>query len=208
MTLQKKHHAYWNATWKKGLGATNVFAKKAALQLRPASRVLDLGCGTGKDSLYFARKGHDVTAMDFSESAMRALQDIARERKLDIRCINGDSTAPLPFADRTFDAVYAHLSLHYFDDATTAAVFKEVHRVLKPGGLFFVKCKSVDDVLYGKGKKIAEDMYVHDHIRRFFRKEFMVEMLKPFHILRVRRTTSRYRDYNSSFIEAIGRKQR
>lgn len=197
---------HWNATWKRGLGETNAFAKRAAKELEPQAHVLDLGCGTGKDALFFAAQGHVVTAMDFAESALAALRTMAERRDLAVTTVCGDIGAKLPFKDGTFDAVYAHLSLHYFDNAHTARVFREVHRVLKKGGLFFVKCKSVDDPLYGKGERVGEDMYVYEHLRHFFRKEFMEQMLAPFMILRLKRSSSAYRGKRSAFIEAWAKK--
>lgn len=197
---------YWNRTWEKGLGAANGFAKRAVALMKPRSAILDLGCGTGKDSLYFAKRGHRVTALDFSVNAMTWLQSKAATEKLGIRAVCRDISKKLPFRDRAFDAVYAHLSLHYFDDATTARIFREVHRVLKRNGLFFVKCKSIDDAHFGKGKNIAKDMFIGSHTRRFFRKEFMQELLQPFTAMQLRKSSLTYRGQKSSCIEAIARK--
>lgn len=174
--------------------------------MKRGMRLLDLGCGYGEDSLYFARKGMRVTAMDFSKTGTRHLQKEAQrlDYDMDVRC--NDLSKKLPFKNNSFDAVYAHLSLHYFDDHKTQKIFEEVKRILKPGGVFFVKCKSVDDPLFGKGKKVGVDMYHHDHARRFFRKEFMQSLLNDWTIVSVRRTSSTYVDYRSNFIEAVARK--
>jgi len=187
----------------------NVFAKKSAKYLSQGMSVLDLGCGYGTDTIYLAKKGLKVTAIDFSEASVSRLREKVSDKGVhSITILQHDLSKKLPFPDRTFDAVYAHLSIHYFDDATTRRVIAENMRVLKPNGFFFVKCKSVDDALYGKGKKVGEDMYEHDHVRHFFRKEYMQSLVADFEILSLRRTSSKYVDYRSAFIEAIVRKSK
>ena len=65
--------------------------------------------------------------------------------------------------------------------------------MLKRGGLLFVKCKSTDDMLYGKGRKLEENMYVfRGHVRHFFDKDYMIALLAKFQIIRVRRSSSAY----------------
>ena len=184
----------------------NVFAKRCVQFMRKGMHVLDLGCGYGADAMYFAKNGMKVTAIDFSSTSIDQVRERAANLSIALRAIQHDVSNKLPFPAATFNAVYAHLSLHYFDDETTSAIFAEIRRVLKPGGVLFVKCKSVDDPLYGKGKKIGPDMYHSEHVRRFFRKEYMEYCLRDWKILRLKRTSSVYTKYRSAFIEAIARK--
>lgn len=185
----------------------NVFARRTMRYLRKGQSLLDLGCGYGIDSLFFARKGVKVTALDFSSSSVAYLQEhLTKDTEKNVTVMQHDLSKKLPFPDNSFDAVYAHLSIHYFDDATTQKIVDEVRRVLKPRGLFFVKCKSVDDALYGKGKKVGEDMFLEEYVRHFFRKDFMASLLSKWDIVMLRKATSLYVDYASKFIEAIARK--
>jgi SAM-dependent methyltransferase len=109
----------------------------------------------------------------------------------------------LPFADRSFDAVYAHLSVHYFDDAVTRSVFAEMRRVLRPGGFLFVKCKSVDDCLYGVGEQIGPDMFRSDHTRHFFSRDYLQSMLSEFDIVSLRKSSAAYHGKRSAFVQAV-----
>ncbi len=199
---------HWNETWKRGIGKTNAFAGRVMEFIGVHQKdILDLGCGTGKDTVYFAQKGHQVTAMDFSDNAIAALNADVRKRKLrTVRAIVGDIAESLPFKNKSFDVVYAHLSLHYFDTKTTIELFKEIHRVLRPEGLLFVKCKSERDPLYGQGEKVGEDMFCTDHVRHFFTQQFMEEMLEPFSIREIRRSESTVDGRTSAFVEAIAQK--
>lgn len=200
---------HWNDNWKRGLGSTNDFARRV-LEYAGTDLwdILDLGCGTGKDTLYFAQKLHRVTAMDFSENSIDALDQEIKKRKLrTIRSIIGDISEQLPFKNKSFDAVYAHLSLHYFDTLRTISIFREIHRVLRTGGLLFVKCKSEEDPLYGQGEKIGDDTFMTDHVRHFFTQKFLEEMLQDFTIREIRRSRASYDGKESAFVEAIAEKR-
>jgi len=113
-----------------------------------------------------------------------------------------------PFAAASFDIVYAHLSLHYFDHATTAALTKECRRVLRPGGVLCVRCKSVDDPLYGGGEPLGGDRFVLDgQVRHFFSRDYLRDLLGGWQVLSLRRTRGFYgpRTMRSAFIEGIAR---
>lgn len=165
--------------------------------------LLDVGCGNGKDSLYFAQRGIHVTSVDFSGTAIEQLkQKIAEKELLNINAIKKDIVY-LDIDDNSFDVIYAHLSLQYFDDEITAKIFDRLHRILRPGGMIFIRCKSTDDHLYGQGEKIGNDTFLKGHIRHFFSKEYMIEKLSQFCLIRIRRTSSIYWGYESCFIEAV-----
>lgn len=195
---------YWKNKWsnRPSEPATN-FAKRAykLIKINNLKTLLDLGCGDGRDSIYFFNKGLQVTAIDFSESGIRRLK--ARQNR--INCILKD-IRNINFTENSFDAIYTHLALHYFDDKTTSKVFNNLHKILKRGGLMFVKCKSTDDALFGKGEKVGDNMYKEGHTRHFFTKEYMIEQLRRFKIIKVRRTSSVYHEYKSAFIEAVATK--
>lgn len=197
-----KSSSYWDIKWSacKVAEAPNNFAKRCyrLIHDKGFKTLLELGYGAGGDALFFARKGFTVTAVDISPTALRALHAANAQ----IHVFKKDMTR-LHMKPNSFEVVYAHLSLHYFNDRTTDAIFNMVARILKKGGYFFVKCKSVDDALYGKGKKVGGDMFKKGHTRHFFSKEYMRKKLAPFAIIQVRRSSSTYHRMRSSFIEAV-----
>lgn len=180
------------------------FARKAYAYLKdqPQVSILDVGCGDGRDALFFARKGLKVTAIDFSEEAIKRVS--SAHPSIDARVMD---ILDMDFPDASFGAVYAHLSLQYFDDEMTDAVFQNIHRMLMPGGYFFVKCKSTSDPLYGKGTKVGEDTYVLEYQRHFFSKEYMKEKLRDFTILELEKTASTYDGEQSAFVDAVATKE-
>ncbi len=146
--------------------------KEFGYLINPGCKVLELGCGPGVDASYLA-KDHKVIATDFAESAIRQNKQEFKQLK-NLEFIQHDTSERLPFKDEIFDGIYARLTLHYFDDKTTRAIFTEIHRVLKPNGVFYFVCKSTFEHFFGKGRKINKDTFIDDanNLRHFFSEEF------------------------------------
>ncbi|HEX9187113.1 MAG TPA: class I SAM-dependent methyltransferase [Vicinamibacteria bacterium] len=93
-------------------------------------RVLDLGCGTGRHSLWLAGRGAAVTGVDFSEGM---LEEARGKPGADfVRFLAHDLHQPLPFEDGTFDRVVSGLVLEHLKELDP--FFAEARRVLRPGG--------------------------------------------------------------------------
>jgi SAM-dependent methyltransferase len=185
----------------------SAFAVEVAALLQPGFRVLELGCGTGEDAAYFAAGGHEVLAVDFAAFAVNE----AKRRhpgKANLSFAMHDLAQPFEQPDGSFDLVYARLSLHYFPDAQTRAIFREVQRLLAPGGLFAFMCKSPADPLYGQGAEIEPDMFESDHVRHFFSRRYAEELLRDgFEVETLREETGK-RDGGGSaaYVVAIARR--
>jgi ubiquinone/menaquinone biosynthesis C-methylase UbiE len=96
--------------------------------------VLELGCGTGKNTVWLAEHARSVLALDLSEEMMRR----ARERvpAAHVRFAKADIIQPLPAESASVDFVIGNLVLEHVEDL--APVFAEAARVLRPGGTLFV----------------------------------------------------------------------
>ncbi len=94
-------------------------------------RVLDVGCGAGTDLVRFAKGGALVSGVDISPSAVALARQNFSQQDLeaDLREADGEH---LPYADGTFDLVFAHGVVQYTPDSR--ALVEECRRVLKPGG--------------------------------------------------------------------------
>lgn len=169
--------------------------------------MLELGCGEGNDSIYFANQGHTVTATDFSDIAIK--QDKERWSNPRLRFEILDISTPFSWGDKSFSVVYARLSLHYFRDDATKAIFKEIHRVLRPGGLLCCMCKEVRDSIYGKGNEIEPDMYELDgHVRHFFSERYAKRLLEYSDLRTEMLETGKETIYDrqSAFIKIVAKK--
>ncbi|MEB3337133.1 MAG: class I SAM-dependent methyltransferase [Leptolyngbyaceae bacterium] len=93
--------------------------------------VLDLGCGAGENSVYFAQQGARCVAADYSPGMVEVALKLAElnQVKVEGRVINAFA---IDFPDNTFDIVYASNLLHHLPNPEV--VLSEMHRVLKPGG--------------------------------------------------------------------------
>ncbi len=121
----KLHDMYSDKEW---VTKPSLFAETVQAYLPKTGRLLELGAGLGQDSAYFTELGYDVTATDLNIDHLQTLGD----EKFTVEAV--DLRKPLPYSDSSFDIVYAHLSLHYFDQKTTEQIFSEIERILKPGG--------------------------------------------------------------------------
>lgn len=156
------------------------FAVALTASLPEPCRILELGCGPGSDSAYFARLGHLVVGADFIrlDAAWRQAPG-ASGPSLSPSFIVLDLRSDLPFANESFDVVYARLSLHYFSDEATNRIFGEVHRVLVAGGLFAFLCKSTEDPGCGRGEPVGPNMFrVNDKVYHFFDEAFTRQCLR------------------------------
>jgi len=93
--------------------------------------LLDLGCGAGENSVYFAKQGARCVATDYSPGMVEVALQLAAANGVEIEGRTANAMA-LDFPDNTFDLVYASNLLHHIPDPKIA--LKEMHRVLKPGG--------------------------------------------------------------------------
>jgi ubiquinone/menaquinone biosynthesis C-methylase UbiE len=94
--------------------------------------ILELGCGAGEASVYFAKQGAIVTATDLSQGMLDVTMRLAAIHGTQVSTVKTPA-APLPFPDNSFDIIYAANVLHHVDLEIT---LQECKRVLKPGGRF------------------------------------------------------------------------
>lgn len=107
---------------------------RAAFASQTLGRVLELGCGTGKNTQLFAEVATEVHGLDFSQAMLEKAQ--ARGFGPHVRFTHADLTAPWPVGDGAVDLVSAHLVLEHLPEL--GFVFAEAARVLVPGGEFHV----------------------------------------------------------------------
>ena len=99
--------------------------------------VLDVGCGTGENSLFLANNGHVVVGMDSVRRAIDTARKKAEERGLDATFIIGD-TLNLRELGRTFDTIIDSGLFHTLSDPERLVFIQNLHEVLRPGGTYFM----------------------------------------------------------------------
>jgi SAM-dependent methyltransferase len=111
-----------------------------ALRLKSegATRILDLGCGTGRHTVFLAAQGFSVAGLDNSPEAIEATQCWLEEQGLTADLHLGSMAERLPFEDGCFDAVISIQVIHHARLNTIRALVQELTRVLREGALLFV----------------------------------------------------------------------
>jgi SAM-dependent methyltransferase len=161
--------------------AVNEFV--GALPVNLNRKVLEIGCGQGREALNLTQQGLQVSALDHSTTAIDTANRLAKQSGARVNFLEHDATQPLPYGKQFFSGVFSHLSLHYFDDETTQRVFDEIARVTMPGGALYFTVRSVRDPLHGEGARIAENMYCRNgHVRHFFSVEYVRKLLSSWRV--------------------------
>ncbi len=102
------------------------------------TRILDLGCGSGRHIVYFARLGFDVYGFDASPKALAMTQEWLEDENLEAHLCEHLMEEPFPYEDNFFDAVISIQVIHHNLMDNIRKTINELERVLKPGGIIFV----------------------------------------------------------------------
>ncbi|MFK0291944.1 class I SAM-dependent methyltransferase [Streptomyces sp. NPDC090442] len=184
--LASEQRRHWQETYSAhpGMygGEPSAPARYAAEAYRAAgaARVLELGAGHGRDALHFAREGFTVHATDFSRTALDQLSGTARAQGLGDRIATTvhDVREPLPLADGSVDAVFAHMLLCMaLSTPEIRSLVDEVRRVLRPGGVFVYTVRHTGDAHYGTGTAHGDDIHEHGGFAVHFFPRHLVEEL-------------------------------
>jgi cyclopropane fatty-acyl-phospholipid synthase-like methyltransferase len=128
--------------------------------------LLELGCGNGRDSIFFAEKGKVVSALDLSIETIKNLSSM-NVKNADF--FHQDFSQLTNFKD--VDYVYSRFTLHSVDEETERLVFQQLPRALKKGGLFLMEARSLKD-------ESLEKAYGKNHFRRYLDYEETIEKLE------------------------------
>jgi SAM-dependent methyltransferase len=151
--------------------------------------VLELGAGQGRDTLYLARQGLQVTALDMAPGTVETISAKAREAGLAsmVNVASHDMREPLPLPDASFDSSYSHM---LFCMALTTVELErlalELRRVGRPGGLVVYTARTTADAHFGTGTPRGDDMYEHGgFIVHFFDRALIERLAAGFELIDV-----------------------
>lgn len=129
------------------LGPIDIYLLDQILKgrIQPGMRILDAGCGGGRNLIYFFRQGYEVFAADRDAYAIEETRVIAKELapKLAEKNFRVEAVEEMSFSNEFADVVLSSAVLHFADDEVHfAAMLEGSWRKLKPGGLFFCRLAS------------------------------------------------------------------
>jgi len=149
-------------------------------RIAPGMKILDAGCGEGRNLVYLLGKGYAVFGVDFDPEAIAFARRLARHLAPALPAENFQLAMieDVPFPDASFDAVICNAVLHFAqDDRQFHAMLRGMWRVLKPGGVLF--CRLASSIGMEKQvKRIAGRRYVlPDESERYLVDEAFLEKL-------------------------------
>jgi ubiquinone/menaquinone biosynthesis C-methylase UbiE len=130
-------------------------------------KVLDIGCGNGKDTYFFQQKGCSAVGIDFSEGMLKEAQNLfahCKFHQMDMR--------NLEFSNDLFDGIWANGCIYHVSKKDFVKVLKEVIRVLKSSGIFSFNFK------IGTSEKIEKNPQSYEGNPRFYAYYTIEEMKK------------------------------
>jgi len=132
--------------------APSRFARGLLALVPRRGRILDLGCGEGRDSVYFAEQGFAVTGVDASAAGLEKADKLAAERGVKVKWLCR-SMLDLPVAGR-FDLVYSCGSIHHVPKEGRSRLFRRLKKLTKPGGVHAHIVFTDESVYAEKGEEI------------------------------------------------------
>jgi len=161
-------------------------AKKSLkiFQEKKISKIIELGPGLGRDTIFFARNLIHVTALDYSASGINAINEKSQKQNLSnfISTKIFDVRKRLPFENNSVEGCYSHmLYCMALANNDLENLNQEIHRILKPKGINIYTVRHTNDGDFKKGTHRGEDLYENNgFIVHFFSKDKVKSLLKGF----------------------------
>jgi SAM-dependent methyltransferase len=140
---------------------------------RVKGTVLDAGCGTGENGLFFAEKGHPVLGIDFLAGPIQEAMRKNEQRGLHAEFLPMDALT-LSTLDRRFDSVIDSGLFHVFSDEDRARYVAGLAHVTNPGGRLFLLCFSDEEPGTQGPRRVSER-----ELRESFAEGWTIEEIRP-----------------------------
>lgn len=163
-------------------------------------RVLDLGSGTGRNAYYFASEGAEVTGLEFSSTAVEMAKAFAEKGGMSIDYRLQSIGKSFPLLDASVDIAIDVTSSNSLSDQERVIYLKELSRVLRPGGWFFLRALSLEGDAHAKElvKRVPgpdPDTYIHPDlgvVEKVFTRDSLLATYGPYLQLRELKRTEHY----------------
>lgn len=155
---------YWDERYRTGgfeWGDKRTLVAELALDImeqRRFMKVLDVGCGYGRDCIYLARRGFDVVGIDVSTEALKLAREWAESEGLNIGFISMDIIKN-GFKDRCFEAVIMFNTFHFMLEKVRERTVSEIYRILRDGGVLVQAMFSRKEKGFGQGPEVEENTF-------------------------------------------------
>jgi SAM-dependent methyltransferase len=143
--------------WDKGIPSSHLKAAVESGMIKPGRAVV-LGCGTGTNAIYLAKRGFEVTAIDIAPTALNLAQDKAEKANAKVRWLLADVLAP-PVDLERFDLIFDRGCYHGVRRSNAKAYVKTVERISRPGAHILILAGNAnEDRHYGPPRVSEEEL--------------------------------------------------
>ena len=178
---KKNNKNFWNKFYKNKLAVNkpsnfaifiNNFLKKKK------TKIVDVGCGNGRDLIFFKRKKFDFIGIDLSKNASLLIKKKLKKVK-DKNKIFNDDFVNFNYKKNIKDnfSIYSRFTWHTINNKNEIIFLKKISQ-LQNLQYIFIETRSDKDDLFGVGKKISKNEFITDHYRRFINKKELVKKIK------------------------------
>ncbi|MGA3599572.1 class I SAM-dependent methyltransferase [Lysinibacillus agricola] len=122
------------------------------------SKVLELGCGAGRNAIYLAKQGCSVVGVDVSDRALQLAQERVDEANINVELI-GSNIFELDLQEESFDFIYDSGCFHHIAPHRRVTYIELIHTLLKPNG-YFALCSFEEQGAYGGSTISDEEVYI------------------------------------------------
>ncbi|OEF96670.1 class I SAM-dependent methyltransferase [Desulfuribacillus alkaliarsenatis] len=190
-------HSHWEKHWDHSKNPQSFFespsnaVKIAAKQFKKKgnTKVLELGGGLGRDTLYLAKQGFQVHVLEYTEKGVQTIRDKAKAAGLidSIIVIQHDVRESLPFEKDYFDYCFSHmLYCMAFTNKELEFLSQEIKRVLKQSAINVYTVRNTKDSMFGTGTHKGGNMYeIQGFIINFFDEIMIKRLSKGFELLEI-----------------------
>lgn len=174
---------YWTEYYAKNSKPTNAstFAEFILPKLSENKNLIELGCGNGRDSIYFAQNNLNVIAVDQVEDEMNYLNENHKEDNINFVCddftdlINTGSDL---IKNTDFDYVYSRFTFHSINEVKEDRTLDWIESNLYEGGYFLLEARSMNDPMFKQGKVLSETENFTTHYRRYMDLDKIINKLE------------------------------
>ena len=160
---------FWNERFNKeefifGKEPNEYLVEKTAQYLNPGNSVLCIADGEGRNGVWLAKQGMQVTGFDVSDIALSKAKQFAADNQVNIQYSLCD-TDGFDWLSNPYDAVIG-IFIQFADPVMRKRIFQQVHQALKPGGIFILQGYTPKQLEYKTGgPSLIEHLYTEEMIR-------------------------------------------
>jgi cyclopropane fatty-acyl-phospholipid synthase-like methyltransferase len=170
----QKNSIHWNNFYKKfSLQKESNFAKFVIKNIKKNKTLIDIGCGNGRDTLFFIKKNIKVLGVDKSITAISRNKNQQNFKNINI-------LKNYKKIKQKFDYVYARFFIHTINKDEEIVFLKIMRYLSKNNSTVYLEFRTDKDPLIKKGLKVSENERIHGHYRRFINVKNFCQNLEKF----------------------------